>query len=178
MEWRLHEGFEVLHCGLFLADAQFVDNFGDSLPIMFDCTCFLLTFLYSSVTDSGMEYDIELSEHFIALRKAVEDSRKLLKEAPNPSKLELVKMASANACIFQQAAMQMLVDARISDGAKKFNRLEMACRLADVATKALTLALKHSDKEKVILPAVVSSEIGSSLESGLESGNFSEGSEF
>ena len=107
-----------------------------------------------SVTDSGMEYDIELSEHFIALRKAVEDSRKLLKEAPNPSKLELVKMASANACIFQQAAMQMLVDARISDGAKKFNRLEMACRLADVATKALTLALKHSDKEKVILPAV------------------------
>ena len=125
-----------------------------------------------------MEYDIELSEHFIALRKAVEDSRKLLKEAPNPSKLELVKMASANACIFQQAAMQMLVDARISDGAKKFNRLEMACRLADVATKALTLALKHSDKEKVILPAVVSSEIGVDCGSGLESGNFSEGSEF
>ena len=147
------------------------------------CTCveiisgtvyptFLLTNLCSHVTDFGMEYDIELSEHFIALRKAVEDSRKLLKEAPNPSKLELVKMASANACIFQQAAMQMLVDARISDGAKKFNRLEMACRLADVATKALTLALKHSDKEKVILPAVVSSEIG------VDSGNFSEGSEF
>lgn len=87
-------------------------------------------------------------------------------------------MASANACIFQQAAMQMLVDARISDGAKKFNRLEMACRLADVATKALTLALKHSDKEKVILPAVTSAEISvdSDLESGL--GNFSEGSEF
>lgn len=131
----------------------------------------MLTNLYSRVTDFGMEYDIELSEHFIALRKAVEDSRKLLKEAPNPSKLELVKMASANACIFQQAAMQMLVDARISDGAKKFNRLEMACRLADVATKALTLALKHSDKEKVILPVVVSSEIG--VDSG-----FSEGSEF
>lgn len=127
-----------------------------------------------------MEYDIELSEHFIALRKAVEDSRKLLKEAPNPSKLELVKMASANACIFQQAAMQMLVDARISDGAKKFNRLEMACRLADVATKALTLALKHSDKEKVILPAVTSAEIGVDSGTGLESGlgNFSEGSEF
>ena len=118
-----------------------------------------------------MEYDIELSEHFVALRKAVEDSRKLLKEAPNPSKLELVKMALANACIFQQAAMQMLVDARISDGAKKFNRLEMACRLADVATKALTLALKHSDKEKVILPAVVSTEIDVGV-------GFSEGSEF
>ena len=157
-----------------------MDNFGDSLPISFGCTCFLLTNLYSRVTDSGMEYDIELSEHFIALRKAVEDSRKLLKEAPNPSKLELVKMASANACIFQQAAMQMLVDARISDGAKKFNRLEMACRLADVATKALTLALKHSDKEKVILPAVASTEIGVDCGSGLGSGcgSFSEPSEF
>ena len=33
MEWELHREFDVLHCGLFLADAQFVDNFGDSLPI-------------------------------------------------------------------------------------------------------------------------------------------------
>lgn len=75
-------------------------------------------------------------------------------------------MSAATACIFQQAAMQMLVDARLSDGSKKINRLEMACTLAEVSTKALNLALKHSDKEKVIFPEVVAGNVSGSDSGG------------
>lgn len=94
--------------------------------------------------------ELPVESHVRQIKAAVAHARQVVKDAPQPTHAEFVKLIAAQAVIFQQASMTLLMESRVVVGQKQVTRLQLACSLASEANKAFKLVLPHLSKEQVI----------------------------